>query len=153
MLRNLSLLLFFTVLLFTGCVKDNTQANNPVPYVTVNRDLNIDNPQFIKLNQPGGFVYLDGEGFRGIVVIRDYSDQFLAFDRACTYHPDAACAQLIMDKSGLNLLCGKFEGTDFKACCESKFSTNGSVNNGPATFPLRQYHVTKSGSLLSVRNF
>ncbi|MGZ5244840.1 MAG: hypothetical protein ACXWDO_07570 [Bacteroidia bacterium] len=153
MIRNLFAFLFFSMLIFPGCVKENTQANNPVPYVTVNRDINMDNPQYIKLNQPGGFVYLDGEGYKGIVVIRDYADQFLAFDRACTYHPETACAQLTMDKSGLNLLCGKFEGNDFKACCDSKFSTNGAVSNGPATFPLRQYYVSKTGSVLSIRNY
>ncbi|RYD81381.1 MAG: hypothetical protein EOP53_06505 [Sphingobacteriales bacterium] len=152
MIRNL-FSIFVLIILFGGCAKENTQANNPVPYVTVNRQINMDNPQYIKLNQPGGFVYLNDEGYKGIVVIRDYSDQYLAFDRACTYHPETSCAQLEMDNSGLNLLCGKFEGNEFKPCCESKFSNNGAVINGPATYPLKQYYVSKTGSVLNITNF
>jgi Rieske Fe-S protein len=152
MLRNLFPILIL-ISLFSSCAKENTQANNPVPYVTVNRQINIDNPQYIQLNQPGGYVYLDGEGYKGIVVIRDYADQFLAFDRACTYHPGAACAKLIMDKSALNLICGHYDGNDFEPCCDSKFSTQGAVNNGPATYPLKQYYVSQSGSVLSISNF
>lgn len=138
---------------FLSCKKDRGTTANPVPYMTVNLTLNMSFPQYTKLNSPGGYVILDGEGYKGIIVIHDYNDQFHALDRSCPYHTNADCAKVTMEKAGLSLACGSY-GTNgaFNACCASKYSLDGNVLNGPTTFPLRRYNVQVNDQLVVITN-
>jgi hypothetical protein len=155
-IQIMRLLLFFSVfvaIVFLACGKDNMNPQHPVPYVTVNRQINMDNALYTSLNSPGGYVYLDGEGYKGIIVSRDFADNFYVADRACPFHPDAACAKLIVEKSGISIVCGSYSGSDFSPCCESRFGFDGSIQHGPSEYPLKAYNVTRSGSLLSITNY
>lgn len=136
-----------------SCKKNDPGYEHPVPPVTVNRQINMDNALYTKLNTPGGFVYLDDEGYKGIIVTRDFADNFHAVDRACPYHPDEACAKATVEKSGISILCGSYNGTDFTACCSSRYGLDGSLQEGPSQHPLRAYYVSRNGSILTISNF
>ena len=75
------LLLGIFLILAASCKKDTPYT--PVPLVTVNIQINIDNSLYTDLHNSGGYVYLDG-GARGIVVVHDY-DRPHAYETAYPY--------------------------------------------------------------------
>ena len=134
--------LVFALLLISvsGCKKEQ-QAE--IPNVYVNLDLDISSTLYIELNTVGGHVNLTG-GYKGITVYRESIDQFIAFERCCSYDPDVEAARVVVDTAGLSL-------TD--PVCGSKFLIlDGSVIKGPATAPLKQYRTSFDGDNLHIYN-
>ena len=133
--------IFLVVLLMSlglGCTKDD----DTVPKVSVNILISTTDPQFNDLNAVGGWVYLIG-GSQGLVVYRFSYDEFVAFDRHCTYVPSDNC-RVEVDQSGVIVE---------DACCGSKFIlTDGTVAEGPAAQPLKQYQTSFDGNLLHIFN-
>jgi len=126
----------FVIGFLLGLVSCSRNEDNPVPQTYVDFYVYLNEPSNIKLNSPGGWVYFSG-GSKGIVVYRLDIDHFKAFDRNCTYNSSLANAQVSVDSSGLFLADNS---------CGSKFVIiDGSVNNGPATVPLRQYIADYDG--------
>jgi hypothetical protein len=131
------LLLFF---LFS-CSKNDSSV---IPYVPVNILIYASDPSFTNLNPIGGWIYLQG-GSRGILIFRKSSDEFLAYDRHCTYQPENSCAKIMVDPNN-NFLA-------IDTCCKSKFYLmDGSVNQGPATIPLKKYNTSFDGNRLNIYN-
>lgn len=144
--------LFISATFFSACKKDRPQYYNPVPEVTVNIKINIDNPAYIDLYNQGGYVYLDG-GASGIILVHGYDDMYYALDRACPYHPNDACAKINMQRGNIYLVCGHYDAKDWIACCGSQYMLDGSLVKGPSEYPLKGYKVNASGSLLSITNY
>ena len=129
---------FFLVL--TGCTKDN---NSGIPLVSVNIYINSNNPEFINLNAVGGWIYIIG-GSRGIIVYKASNNEFKAYDRHCTYDPTNTCALVSVEVNNI---------TGLDDCCGSKFLLpDGSVTQGPANLPLKQYTTSFDGSVLHISN-
>ena len=131
------------ILIFSswGCNKETTHQS--IPNVSVNLYLDISSTLYIELATIGGHVNITG-GYKGIVVYRVSPDDFVAYDRACSYDPKLACARITMDPSGITL-------TD--SCCGSNFSVlDGSIIKGPATQPLKRYHTQFDGQILRIWN-
>jgi len=139
-LFNIFLLIIFFSFLFFSCKKDN---KNPVPYVYVSFYLNISSTLYIDLASVGGWENLTG-GYRGVVVYREASDQFVAFDRACPYDWQTDSAYVSVEPSGLVIKC--------KSCGSEYLIIDGSVVKGPATYPLKQYNTSFDGLTLHVYN-
>ena len=134
---------FFILLLvfLSGCTKNNSQ--DPIPNVYVNIDLYLSDPSNVKLNAIGGWVYVTG-GVRGVIVYRKSNDEFIALERNCPYQPKESCATVSVDAS--NILA-------VDTCCGSKFQLmDGSIVNGPATYPLKRYLTTLSNNTLHISN-
>lgn len=122
-----------------SCKKDN----DTVPNISVNIVISTTDPHYNDLNAVGGWIYLNG-GSRGIIVYRYSMDEFMAYDRHCTYVPLESCAIVEVDQSGI---------IAEDACCGSKFLlTDGSVIDGPASVPLKTYQTSFNGNDLSVYN-
>lgn len=140
-----SKVLFFSLVFFVGgyttsCKKDTRDV---VPYVYVNIYIYTTDPEFVNLNAVGGWVYITG-GSRGIVVYRNSIDEFMAYDRHCTYEPSNSCARIEVEQSNI---------TAVDSCCGSKFIlTDGSVINEPASIPLNQYQAKLEGNTLHIFN-
>ena len=136
--QKLFLLLASIILLMSvnGCKKENLNQQLGIPYFKVDQYLLLNNPTNIGLNAVGGFVFLGG-GSRGIVVYHRAYNEYVAFDRHCTWQTEQACGQVSPDTSSNVILnCG---------CCASKFSMiDGSVLNAPASRPLLQYNAQLS---------
>ena len=125
---------------FWGCRKN---TNNTVPAVAVDIYIYTSNPSFINLNAVGGWVYVTG-GVRGIIVYKKSTSEFMAYERNCTYQSSNTCATVIVDNT--NIIA-----TD--TCCHSKFSIyDGSVLQGPAGLPLKQYNTTYDGTAIHIYN-
>ena len=133
------LTLFFIVFAQYSC----NDKNQVVPYVYVNFSLNIYDPEFANLVVPGNSITVTG-GVNGIVIYRVSETDFVAFDRTCTYQVEENC-QVQVDESGVYAVDS--------VCCYSKFLLlDGSVIEGPATYPLKQYNTSFNGNYLRVFN-
>jgi nitrite reductase/ring-hydroxylating ferredoxin subunit len=127
--------------LFSSCKKNKN--DDRVPYVPVNVVLNTSDPLFVKLNAPGGWVYING-GSRGIVIYRLSLDDFRAYDRHCTYQPLDACGKISVNASQIMAV---------DSCCGAEFVlTDGSVAKQPASRPLTQYTTSYDGNRLLITN-
>lgn len=128
-----------------SCKKDNLNQLLNIPFVQVDQYLFLNDPQYFNLSVVGGWTYLPG-GSRGIVVYRRSSDEFVAYDRHCTYETDNPCGRVAIDSSTfVSVKC---------ACCPSSFILfDGSVLTGPAAFGLLPYRTQfTSGNTLRVFN-
>ncbi|MDQ3073119.1 MAG: hypothetical protein M3Q97_07655 [Bacteroidota bacterium] len=140
-------------LIVSACNGSDPNPKLDIPDVPINRTINLDNPQYYQLQQPNGFIYLDDEGAKGVVVVNDNSGSYVALERNCTYDSRNTCAKVTMDKSGLYLLCGHYDDVgNFVECCSSKFAQDGGVINDPAIYGLIRYRTALNGSILTISN-
>ena len=124
---------------FTACKKDSGTPDCGY----VNYALYTTEPSFVNLNAIGGWTYIGG-GCKGIIVYRKTQDEFMAYERACTYDPDNNCPGVTVDGSNINM-------TD--TCCGSQFQIfDGNVTKGPASRVLQQYRTSFDGSVLQISN-
>jgi nitrite reductase/ring-hydroxylating ferredoxin subunit len=131
------------IVLFLGCA-DKGIENNCFPFVTVNESINLDLPQFIDLQVPGGWAYTNG-GLQGLIVYNLNGSQFKAFDRLCPGQNLSSCSQMIVG-SNLRILC---------QCDDTEFNIlNGaSLTEGVSCF-ANEYLVNNiNGSVLRITNF
>lgn len=141
MITRVKLFLLFLIPFAFACSKDKERVDY-IPDVYVSQQLNLTNQQYVALRQDRGFVYLPG-GVRGIILVRQSANRYLAFERNCTYQPSDTCGRVQVDASNLFLS---------DPCCGSKFDFEGAVIAGPAAYPLKQYATSLSGNLLYITN-
>ena len=135
-----TVLLLVSLLVFVSCKKEN---KNPIPDVYVSFYMNISSTIYIELASVGGWVNLTG-GYKGVVVYRASSDEFVAFERACPYDWETDSAYVDVEPSGLVLQCKK---------CKSEYLIlDGSIVSGVAKYPLKQYKADFDGQTLHVYN-
>ncbi|MEX1190036.1 MAG: hypothetical protein WED33_12320 [Bacteroidia bacterium] len=127
-----------------SCKKENINSQLGIPLVDVDQYVLLSNPSNITLNSVGGWTYLD-DGSRGIVVYHRAFDEYVAFDRHCTWQAQESCGIVSVDSTNIFMGC---------ACCDSRYSLiDGSVINGPSINPLLQYQALLSGpGILHVYN-
>jgi nitrite reductase/ring-hydroxylating ferredoxin subunit len=140
MKRKFFFLIAALALLGNGCKKEN-QEN--IPGVVVDVYIYSSSPAFASLNAVGGWTYVSG-GVRGILVYRRGTDEFMAYERNCTYQSTNTCATVSVDASGVIAK---------DTCCNSQFAMyDGTVMQGPANLPLRTYRTSFDGNLLHIFN-
>lgn len=135
---NLSFFLIPILILafFVRCDKNETPFPNVSVYVTLSLDTQLKNVL------PGNYVEVDNYGIGGLIIFRVDNNDFLAFDRACTYEASHTCILEDSDHDGF------FDCP----CCESRFwmvnsvDIAGTVLNGPANYPLKQYNCYFNGT-------
>ncbi len=138
-MRNYLLLLL--VLFSMGCERNLTE---PIPQRFVDFTVDLNQAGNGNLTGIGGYITVPNEGVKGIIVYHRGQDDYAAFDKSCSYRQADACAIIQVDSSLLT-------ATD--PCCESRFLlSDGSPIVGPATLVLKQYFVTRSGSVLHITN-
>jgi hypothetical protein len=147
------LVLISPFFILVNCNQNNTDDYYGIPYVTVNKTINLDLPSYSNLVSIGGYAVIGNEGYRGLIVYHDGNDEFIAIDRACTYNTIEECAYVSVDNSGVFLKCGHYDGNTWIPCCNSKFTMDGySIQEGPAKYPLKHYQVFQSGNILTITN-
>lgn len=110
-----------------GCEKDAP----PAP-TNVNFNLDLTQVGNAALNTNGGYIYSNG-----IIVARTMAGQMIAVSQACTHQ-------------GVSVV---YDGQQGQFVCNahgSKFSGSGSVVNGPANSPLKQYNVAVNGNIITI---
>jgi len=140
---NMKKIFFFTaIVLSLGCT-NNAVDNNCFPFVTVYETIDLNLPQFIDLQVPGGWVYTSG-GLQGLIIYNN-GLQFKAFDRSCPGQNLSSCSQMIVD-SNLRIVC---------PCDDSEFNIlNGAPLTEGGTCFANEYLVDNvNGSLLRITNY
>ncbi|MEO8067396.1 MAG: hypothetical protein ABI599_06855 [Flavobacteriales bacterium] len=128
------------ILFIAGCKKEQRSG---VPYTQVDIQFNVNNPAYVDLQVPSGWIYITG-GSRGIIVYRKTMDEFVAMDRHCPYRPEDGC-QVFVDDTQVTVRD--------TICCGSAFLiVDGSVTGQPAATGLQQYNTTFNGTTLRIYN-
>jgi nitrite reductase/ring-hydroxylating ferredoxin subunit len=139
-MKNWCNILFLSIVLLSGCKKDN---NANIPLVPVNVYIHVNDPAYNNITVPGGWTYLNG-GSRGLIVYRASNDAFKVYDRHCTYDATNSCALVSIEVNNI---------TGLDDCCGSKFRiTDGSVTQGPANLSLKEYQNSFDGNTLHIYN-
>lgn len=137
-LRLFNLNLIFVLIILASCGKDEEKTE--IPYVYVNFVIYPNTLDFIP---EGGYVYTSG-GYKGLIIYRPFSDQFLVFERACPYDPLEDNAVVEVETNGVIAI---------DSVCGSRFLlTDGSPIEGPAKRALKQYQSRYDGYSLQVSN-
>ena len=138
MIKNTLFLLSF--LCFLGCTS-NPNLGNCIQTLPLNLITDLNNPQLINAQTPGGFAELSG-GNKGVLLFNKNGTDFVAFDKLC---PQNDCNAPMI-----------FENRLLKCTCD--FSTY-SVDFGGAPqtegfeCPAIAYRVTKNGTTIGISNF
>lgn len=134
-------LLTIILLLFIGSCSDEFREDE-IPLAAFDDIfINLDLPEFNDLSFDGGFITLP-QGIRGIILYRQNSSTYYAFERNCTFQPNEAGSTVNVDQSQLFMR---------DTSCGSFFSfAEGVPTGGPARFPLRRYTIIQNGRTLII---
>ncbi|MGB1284009.1 MAG: phosphoribosylaminoimidazole carboxylase, partial [Polaribacter sp.] len=88
------------MILFFGCA-NNAVLENCLQTLPLNINTDLNNPQLINAQTPGGFAELSG-GSKGILLFNINGSDFVAYDRLC---PNNDCANPMAFENGLILKC------------------------------------------------
>ncbi len=136
-------IVFIAFAFFESCTPD--QSDDPIPYVPFSDiTLNLNLPENIGLISDGGHKLIPSSmgGVQGIILYRQNSSTYYAFERNCSYQPAGACVTVDVHSSNLYMV---------DPCCSSVFSfPEGNPNGGPAWRPLRKYATYLNGSTLTI---
>ena len=139
---HIFLLLAILFSLTTFC---NDPNQGTIPYAYVNISIDLQDPEYINLQNVGGTEMITG-GYNnnGIVVYRSGIDEFKAYDRTCPYNIEDDCRVYIDSTSQVLVKC---------PCCGSKYElVYGSVVQTPAKVPLKEYNTSFNGDYLRIYN-
>lgn len=143
-------ILLLLAVALTAC--NNVVENRNIPYASVSFDIDVStsgcdyelredmmgNSKVFTKEQPAkASAGWGAYGYSGVVVVRALDNRLYAFDICCPYEVKRAIA---LKSDGFFMEC---------PVCGSQFSVgNGSgyVNKGPATEPLKTYHVYRNGA-------
>ncbi len=140
---NKKIKILLTFILLVSGINSCNDKDHVVPYRYVNFSISIYDPEFVTLTSPGNSITVTG-GVNGIVIYRISETDFAAYDRTCTYQVEENC-QVSVDNTGVFAVDS--------VCCSSEFLLlDGSVTNGPATYPLKPYNTSFDGTYLRVFN-
>lgn len=119
-------------LAFLESCKKNNSVNQTAQGPTVNFTLDLTAPANSALNSSGGSVSSNN------VVVANHNGSYIAVAQACTHN---GCS-VNYNASGNNFIC---------PCHNGVFNANGTVKSGPPPTALKQYTVTKSGNILTIK--
>jgi len=129
-----------SILAFSQCRKDNDSSN--IPYISVNVNIDVDNPAYRDIKSPGNYVYING-GSEGIILYRLNQEEFRAYDRHSPIEPQDNC------------ICDVTEDQLFieDPCSGASWLiTDGTPQNNAAKFFLREYQTSFNGRTVRVFN-
>jgi Rieske Fe-S protein len=145
-LSNIKIFVTSFLLIFSSvtCKKDTFKF----PYVSIYATIGIDS-DLGDLGAGSVKIYPKERfgGVGGLVIYKDYDENYRVFDAACTYDYLDGCS---VEKS-----VGSFEEQVICPCCSSTYfldSDGGYLLQGPATFSLKSYYSRIEGGFLIVTN-
>ncbi|MGY2131047.1 hypothetical protein ACW9KT_02380 [Hymenobacter sp. HD11105] len=131
------------LMLSLGACGNSNNAEPLIPIVSFNESISVLDQRYPQLRTDNGAVEIPG-GVRGLIIVRQNANTYLAFERNCPYRPyEASCSTVSIDASRLFLV---------DACCGSQFTLQGQVRGGPSARSLRQYATALSSNVLTITN-
>ncbi len=145
LIKAISLVSVFIIFLFLSCKRNkNTTGNSNTPLVPVDIYLQVNTPDFFPLNAVGGWVFKPYAGKKGVIIYCTSTNNFKAYESSCPFDGETQTNARVKPQSNLNLK---------DSICGSAFSwLDGSLLNGPSTFPLITYNTSFDGNTLHVYN-
>ena len=150
LLAALFLLVVSGLIILSSCGSDDP----PIEVGYVNFQIYPNSTEYIQLNSVGGWAYVTArDPSRGVIIYRRSIREFMAYERTPTYKPDSCC---IVD--GNYIECTRLkvdESITFAVdtCSGTKYLLlDGTVIEGPATYPMVQYNTQYDGDVLYVYN-
>ena len=134
------ILFLLSYCLFINC-SDTTNLANCIRTLPLSVVTDLNNPEMINAQTPGGFAELSG-GRKGILLFNKNGTDFVAFDKLC---PNNDCTSAMTFENRL-LQC---------TCDESKYSVDfgGAPQTEGFQCPAIEYKATKNGSTIRISNF
>lgn len=115
-----------------ACNRDDDSLEQ-VPRLPIDVTISLDLPLYQPLQNPGGWVYLQG-GSQGLIVYRVGPSEIVAFDRHCTFQVENRCRIVVDEESNITAVDSD--------CCNSVFTIiDGVPMSGPARRPLHRYQT------------
>jgi nitrite reductase/ring-hydroxylating ferredoxin subunit len=138
--RPVSIFVFVALCFVFGC--NNGPVDDPIPFQAfATITININLPEFQGLRSKG-YTYINDGGVKGIILYRENTDRYHAYERTCSYKPLEACATVDIHSSGLYMS---------DPCCSSTFDfTTGNPTSGPAWRSLNEYSTSVSGNQITI---
>ncbi len=136
--------IFLLILILAGvsCKKNRT---HPVPSIAFDFSIDMTLPSYQDLNSVGGWAYVAG-GIKGIIVYRQSTDVFVAWERMSPEDPDNVCATGLTPDS-VNFL------QLYDPCSSARFSMYDGSPLANSNWGLRKYQALWNGSnLLRIYN-
>jgi hypothetical protein len=153
--RKVNYLIAFSLVIITsltinvGCKKKTQNQsqninNNPVPNVPVNVTLYPNDPFNFKIQAVGGWMYYNNVGINGIIIYRKSIQEFVAIERTSSQLPNDVNAKVKVQSDNFTLK---------DSISNSKWQIiDGTITEGPATWPLRLYGTSYDGNVLRIVN-
>ncbi|OXA96320.1 Rieske (2Fe-2S) protein [Flavobacterium hercynium] len=134
------LFLIVCVAALFSCSDNNTSNKNPnIPSYSVNAYLNTTLPLYNNLKFVSNPVFVPNEGAKGLIVMKTGEGTYNAFDAACPNQAFNSCVAMTID--GINAVC---------SCDKSAY--NLFTGLGGLEYPMKQYRVEFSGTVVHVYN-
>jgi len=126
---------------FAACSPDYSDDAIPTAHFPdIVLDLSL--PSNINLGSKGGVKEINDGGVRGIIIYCEERGIYHAYERNCSYTPNAACATVNVDASRLFMI---------DPCCGSSFDfKTGQPLGGAAWRPLRKFQTRAVGTELII---
>lgn len=148
---TITLIALTTFIFLFSCGKND---NPPIEVGYVNFQIYPNSTEYLQLNNVGGWAYVAAnKPSRGIIIYRLSIDEFKAFERTPTYKPDSCCViyENIAECTRLIVDASAFFAID--TCAGTKYLLfDGSIVEGPASYPMVQYNTRFDGETLFVFN-
>ncbi|MBL7870144.1 MAG: hypothetical protein JNM78_00930 [Cyclobacteriaceae bacterium] len=131
----------FVLIILISCNRDLSDDPIPIqPFIDI--VINLGLPDYFSLQTDGGYKSISNGGVRGIIIYRQNSSTYYAYERNCSFRPSEACATIDVHSSGLFMI---------DTCCNSSFGfDDGNPIGGPARRPLLRYRTQLSGQTLTI---
>ncbi|KIO53647.1 Rieske (2Fe-2S) protein [Flavobacterium hibernum] len=137
-MKKFWILLVFVSILFS-CSDNGISNKNPnIPSYAVNLSIDMNLPSYSNLKFVSNGVIVPNYGAKGIIIFNTGSG-YNAFDAACPNQPITACTAMTIN--GINAVC---------SCDKSEYSLFTGL--GGKEYPLKQYRVEVSGTVIHVYN-
>lgn len=137
-MKKICLLILFVSALFS-CSENEPRNNNPyIPNYSVNFTIDMNLPAYSNLKFVSNGVIISAYGAKGVIIF-NAGNTYNAFDAACPNQEISSCNAMTI--SGINAVC---------SCDEAQYSLFTGL--GEKKYPLKQYRVEVSGTIIRVYN-
>ena len=134
----------FILLSIYNCQSDDG-AINCVPIQNINYSINLNLPQYYKLNNAGGWMYVDaayGTGNRGLIIVKIGENMYKAYDRNAPHICPTSNSQLMVIDD-IKIVCPE-DGAEW-------ILTSGQPTKIANRAP-RTYQISRNGNTLLITN-
>jgi nitrite reductase/ring-hydroxylating ferredoxin subunit len=136
-MKKICLLLILIVV--ASCSDNDTSNKNPyIPNFNVNFTIDMNLPAYSNLKYVSNGILLSPYGAKGVIIF-NAGNTYNAFDAACPNQEFNSCSAMTIN--GINAVC---------SCDNTEYSLFSGL--GEKKYPLKQYRVQVSGSVIHVYN-